>query len=104
MSLENFVEDGRGQIVELTVQEDSTALDISGFTTAKAIVFRGPDGKLVTKTASFTNTGTDGKIRCTLGTSDIDTDGTWQVQAHITSTTQDIYSKPVSFLVEKRLT
>jgi hypothetical protein len=103
MSLDDLVEDGSGQVIILTVTEDDTAKDISSFTTAKEILFKAPDGKLVTKTATFTTDGTDGKVQCTLAAGDLDQRGDWEVQAHIESASQEIYSVAVAFTVGKRL-
>jgi len=103
MSLDDLVEDGSGQVIILTVTEDDSAKDISGFTTTKEILFKGLDGKLVTKTASFTTDGTDGKIQCTLAAGDIDQKGEWEVQAYVVSAAQEIYSVAVKFTVGKRL-
>lgn len=77
-----------GTTITVTVLEDETALDISGATTKEFIIKR-PDGDLVTKTASFVTTGTDGRLRYTVTSGDVsgdvlnDISGTWQVQVYL---------------------
>lgn len=103
MSLNDIVEDGSGQVIELTITQDDVAVDISTFTTTREIIFKGPDGKIVTKTATFSSDGSDGKIRCTMAAGDINQKGTWYVQAYIDSGSQDVYSVPLDFEVKERL-
>jgi hypothetical protein len=74
-----------GAIIELTVMEDEAAVDISAATT-KQFVFRKPDGSLVTKTASFSGSGADGKLRYSTDTAFLDQPGTWRVQASLVFT------------------
>lgn len=103
MYFNDWVEDGYGQVARLTITEDDTAVDISAFTTTKQIIFKGPDGKLVTKTATFYTDGTDGIVQCTIADGDIDKKGNWQCQARIVSSAQDLYTNPFTFEVYERL-
>jgi len=54
-------------------------IDISGATT-KQILFRKPDATILTKTATFTTDGTDGKLTYTTISTDVDSVGIWSVQ------------------------
>jgi hypothetical protein len=47
------------------------------------IIFQKPDSSDLTKTASLTTNGTDGKIKYTTIAGDLDQIGTWQIQARI---------------------
>src|SRR5687767_13948719 len=72
-----------GTALRLTVTEAGEAVDISGVTT-KQIKLRAPDGRMLTKTASFTDTGTDGRFQYTLQQGDLDTPGRWRWQGYLT--------------------
>jgi hypothetical protein len=48
-----------------------------------SIIFQKPDGTDLTKTASLTTNGTDGKIKYTTVAGDLDQIGTWQIQARV---------------------
>lgn len=70
-------------LIERTIKDqDGTAVDISTATT-KQFIFKAPDGTITTITASFTNTGTDGKIRTTLSTSHWNVGDIWKLQCYI---------------------
>ncbi len=72
-----------GTIIELTIKDGTIIVDISGATT-KQIFFRKPDETTVlTKTGTLTTDGTDGKVRYTTISGDLDEVGVWQVQAHV---------------------
>jgi len=66
-----------GTIFEATIKDQAGAVvDISTATT-KQILFKKPTGVVLTKTASFTTTGSDGKIRYTTIAGDLDVSGVW---------------------------
>jgi hypothetical protein len=69
--------------IEITNVEDGVVLDVSTVT-SKQIIFKKPNGTLVTKTASFTTTGVDGKIKYMTEVAFLDAAGTWQMQAILT--------------------
>lgn len=71
-----------GTALALTVVESGSAVDISAVTT-KQIKFRTPDGRLLTKTASFTTTGADGQFQYTVQQGDLDTPGQWRWQGYL---------------------
>ena len=74
--------DDIGTIFRLGIREDGTEADVSAATT-KQILFLKPDGSTLTKTATFTSDGTDGKIEYATIANDLDTEGEWQVQAFV---------------------
>lgn len=72
-----------GTIFETTVvDEDEVVQDISSAST-KNMIFRKPDGTVVTQTTALSTDGTDGKCRYTTVDGDIDMAGEWQRQVHI---------------------
>jgi len=72
-----------GTVFEVTVTEDDVALDISTATVLQ-ILFKKPSGEVLTNTAVFTNTGTDGLIRYTSILDDLDEAGIWYMQGRLT--------------------
>lgn len=71
-----------GVVIQVTILEDGVAVDVSTVTT-KQIIFRKPDGPAVTKTASFVNSGTDGKLKYTTIAGDLNESGLWDVQGYV---------------------
>lgn len=71
-----------GTTIEVIVEEDGAVVDISSATT-KQIKFRTPDGRVLTKTASFTTDGTDGAMKYTLQQGDLDEPGRWRRQGYL---------------------
>jgi hypothetical protein len=72
-----------GTIFQITVKdEDCGIVDLSTAST-KQIIFRKPDGTLLTKSASFVNSGDDGKIKWVSVSGDLDLPGMYRVQAYI---------------------
>ncbi len=55
-------ENAIGATIEVTIEEDGVALNVSTVS-SKQLVFRKPSGTVVTKTASFSTTGADGKLK-----------------------------------------
>lgn len=91
-----------GTIFEITVLENNVALDISAATDQK-ILFRKPDGTVLTKTAAFTTDGTDGKIEYQSQAGDIDVKGTWEIQGRLVLPQGTFYTRATSFRVEEVL-
>lgn len=69
-----------GTIFRITVNSDSSPLDISAAST-KQIIFRKPDGNIMTKDAAFYTDGTDGIIQYATLEDDLSIAGTWKIQA-----------------------
>ncbi len=71
-----------GYVIETVfINESGTAINISTAST-KQIRIRRPDGTLLTKTASFTGTGSDGKIQCTTIAGDLNVAGTYVAEGY----------------------
>ena len=72
-----------GTVFEFTItDQDGVVVDISSATT-KQIFIKSPYGRTQTKTASFTNSGSDGKIKYTTVSGDINAIGDWILQAYV---------------------
>lgn len=102
MSWENIQVDDFGWIGKLTLKQDGTAVDISSYTT-KQFVLRDPDGTAAVKTADFDSDGTDGILKYTILTGDIDAAGNWKVAARIAKVGSEITSDDHGFNVDLRL-
>ena len=68
--------------------DDGIAVDINAATTME-ICLRTPSGADKIKTATFTNTGSDGKIEFDTIVTDLDELGRWKVGAHIITPTDE---------------
>lgn len=92
-----------GVIIQYTVLDyNANPLDISS-ATVKSLVFKKPDGTVVTKTATFVTNGTDGKLKYTSIAGDLAPYGTFSVQAMLTMTGFDGRSEVETFDVERNL-
>lgn len=81
--MESVQKDAIGVVIICTITEDGSAVDVSTVST-KQIILQKPDGSAaLTKTASFTNTGTDGKIQYTTISGDLNVTGIWNIQGAI---------------------
>ena len=102
MALTDFIEQDFGDIIRITVTEDDSAHNISSYTTLQ-IILKAPDGRKISRTASFFTDGTDGIIECTLADGDFDQDGDWRLQARVAKTGVDICTESVTFSVGEKL-
>lgn len=59
-----------------------TILDISAATT-KEMIFKKPDGTKLTKAGTFVTDGSDGILRYTTISGDLDQAGWWEVEGHV---------------------
>jgi hypothetical protein len=103
MSWENIQVDDFGWVGRLTLKQDGTAVDISSYTT-KQFFFVNPSGTASSaKTADFDSDGTDGKLKYTILTGEIDTAGNWNVFARIAKASTELTTDPLEFRVKARL-
>ena len=93
-----------GNIIELTIKdEDEAVVDVST-ATIKRITFRKPNGARIVRTATFTNTGSDGKVQYITVAGDVDAIGTWEAQAYVKLANLSEYSSTIKeFRVTERL-
>jgi len=88
-----------GTIFEVTVKDEAgVAVNLSSATT-KEILLQKPDKTVLTKTASFKTTGTDGIITYTLSSGDINQNGIWSIQAHVILPSGEWHSSVEAFEV-----
>ena len=88
-----------GTVFKLTVKDqDGVIVDISSAST-KQIIFKKPGGNILTKTASFQTDGTDGIIKYTTLSGDLNEKGIWQIQAYVVITAGTFYSDVLEFKV-----
>lgn len=76
--LENVVVGNFGNKIVITLQNSAgTAVDISGYTGTNIVNFRKPDGTTQQFTLAFDSDGTDGKVKFTPASGEIDLKGAW---------------------------
>jgi len=66
----------------ITVMNGAAVLNVSNANSI-SIIFQKPDGSDLIKTATLVTNGTDGNIRYTSVSGDLDQIGTWQIQAKV---------------------
>lgn len=71
-----------GLVIHGTIKEDDVAVDVSTVTT-KQIILRKPNGTVLTKTAAFTASGSNGQIQYVTVAGDLDVTGRWEAQAYV---------------------
>lgn len=103
MSYGDVVAGNFGWVARVTfyeVDEDGveTAQNISTYDT-KQIIFVSPSGVASTKVATFDSDGSDGKIRYTTISGDIDAGGNWEVYGRVLKAGAKITSTPKVFEV-----
>lgn len=81
-----------GTVLEVTLKNGASIVDISGATTKEIKLKKPITGTVLTKPGIFTTDGTDGKIRYITISGDLDEIGVWQVQAHVVLSTGDWHS------------
>jgi hypothetical protein len=87
-----------GTVFEIVFKDGTSTVDISG-ATVKNIIFCKPDDTTVTQAGTFTTDGTDGLLKYTTVTGDLDIRGLWKIQGFITTTDGSWYSSTGLFEV-----
>ena len=101
MSWTDIHTDDFGWVGKLTIKEDGSAVDISSYT-PKEFIFTDPAGTSATKTAGFDSDGTDGILKYTVLTGEIDSAGDWYVSARIKKAGVELTADPYRFSVASR--
>lgn len=92
-----------GTVFKVTVKDENDEIvDVSAATT-RELLFRKPDGTILTKTALLVNTGTDGQIKYTTEDGDLDQHGSWSLQAYIDLGSSELHSDIHKFKVYKNI-
>jgi hypothetical protein len=84
--------------IELELRDGYSALDISGATT-KQIIIDKPDGTNLTRGATFTTDGKDGKLYYLTVAGDLDQAGDYRAQSYIIIPGFNGYSSATTFTV-----
>ncbi len=72
-----------GTVLVLTITDQDDAVVSLVGATVKQILMKKPDGVVLTKAASFTTDGSDGKIQWTTLVTDLDVPGLWILQGNV---------------------
>ena len=92
-----------GATITLTITDGGSSVDISA-ATVKQFKFTKPDGvTTILKTASFTTSGTDGKLSYTIEQGVLDQPGVWKLQAIITFSNALYHSTIINLEVDADL-
>lgn len=92
-----------GTIFEATVKdEDGAIVNISAATTLH-MVFRRPNRHAVTKAATLSSSGVDGKMRYVAQVDDLDAAGLWSLQGFVVLPDGAWHSDKTSFVVHANL-
>ena len=94
--------DDFGTVFNATVLDGGTAVDIST-TTKKEFVFEKPNKTLLTVDGTFNTDGTDGKMRYTTVSGDLNDAGNWSVQTKFTFASTFWTSDVFKFKVHENL-
>lgn len=65
-----------------TVKEDGVAVDVSS-AFVRQLILKKPDGSVITRVASLSSGGTDGRIQYVTASGDLNLAGQWSVQAYL---------------------
>ena len=71
-----------GTVFQVTVLDGGEAIPLQTATT-KQLIFTKPSREKLTKAAAFVTDGSDGKIKHTSVSGDLDESGNWKIQAYI---------------------
>ncbi len=103
MAANEIHEDDIGVVFQVTIEDDGTAVDVSGATTQQ-ILFGKPDGTKLTKTSGFTNSGSDGKVQYASVADDLTPAGQWYIQVRVVlASGSDLHSDIAKFIVHPNL-
>lgn len=93
-----------GTVFEMTVYDDgNTIVDLSANISIELHFLKPGSTTKIEKTATLSTDGTDGKIKYTTITDDLDTAGTWKIQGKV-ETAAGIWHTDIStFVVVKNL-
>lgn len=94
-----------GESISLTVvDKNGSAVDISSYTSGTTVTLRDPFSlKTLSYAGSFVSDGTDGKVKFTPASGDIDRSGTWEGQIELTKSGVVKPTRVFTLEIEKRL-
>jgi hypothetical protein len=88
--------------LKLQINEGNQAMDIAD-ATVKTIVLQKPDGTVISASADFLTSGSDGIIIYRTGAQDLDQSGEYELQAYLELPSFTGYTTPVQFTVYPNL-
>lgn len=91
--IKDIFEGDYGFAVEITIEQDGAALDISDFTDYQ-MIFVDPTGATAAKTAALKTDGTDGIITYTMEEDVLDMAGIWKIYGRVSSASAESTSRP----------
>jgi len=91
-----------GTVFKVTIADCPTTLDVSSATT-KQLKFKKPGGDLLVKDGQFYTDGTDGVIKYTSVSGDLDECGRWELQAFLVFGGSSYHSDVAKFRVFRNL-
>lgn len=95
--------DDTGTVIEIdVVRPDGKPRDISAATTLEIHVLK-PSGVFVTKPATLSTDGKDGRMQFTTGAGDLDEAGEYRLQGHVVTPTEDFHTSKSSLPVRELL-
>lgn len=74
-----------GTEFEATVKDETNTIVNLALASLMQMKFKKPNGTVVTKTATWSSTGVDGRMKYVTVANDLDTAGAWQVQGYVES-------------------
>jgi len=86
----------------LTIMDGSAAVDISSAST-KQIIIKKPSGTKMTKSATFSSDGSDGKIYYSSIADDLDETGSYKLQGKVIISDGTFYTDITTFKVHRNL-
>jgi hypothetical protein len=86
----------------VTVQDGSSAVDISSSST-KQIIIKKPSGAKITASAVFSSDGTDGKMYYNTVSRDLDEAGSYKIQGKVIISDGTFFTDITSFKVHRNL-
>ena len=92
-----------GTEFKLTISDAGAVVDLSPGGTAITVNFRKPDGTCFSKSADIVDGGSGGIVRYLTSSGDLDTTGTWKLQAFVDFGATEFYSDIHSFRVHKNI-
>tara|TARA_Y100000034_G_C6819933_1_gene369157 strand:+ start:753 stop:1061 length:309 start_codon:yes stop_codon:yes gene_type:complete len=91
-----------GTIFTITVKDGSSTVNISSAST-KQVILKKPSGTKLEKDAAFVTDGTDGQMKYTIVSGDLDETGTYKLQGYLVISDGTFYTDITSFKVYRNL-
>jgi hypothetical protein len=87
----------------ITITDGRIPIDVSSATTKQLLLQKPGSSTFITKTASFVNTGVDGKVHYDFLTGEIDIDGEWHWQVYIVTPAGNFHTNVYPLTIKPNL-